>query len=143
MTSYDSRIEGEFIEKIIAKIFNGELMKCKYFDITANGIIEVKSFYFFWGKNNNASTIRINKKTFEMYRHKLRNDNCRFILVGKTKKKYYPIRMVFVVTWKEMDELLKKYGRKIEKKGRGMYYSISWTKLLQAKCIRCIEKCSN
>ena len=135
----NNRIDGLKIEKLIAKLLNGKIVKSQHYDIQAEGLVEVKSFYVF--SKSGYGSIAINKKTHERYKTLLNNKNCRYIFVGKTRKHMYPIRLIFVMTWEEVDKLLE--GRKVYKWSDGRkarYYRIPIRELFRFRNMRLIEE---
>lgn len=130
-----NRIDGLNIEKLIAKLLNGKIVRSKHYDIQAEGLVEVKSFYIFSKKS--YGKIYINSKTHNRYKNLLNNKNCRYIFVGKTHKHEYPIRFILIMTWEEVNRILeKRKTRKIDKRD---YYYITINELLKTKNLRLIE----
>ena len=134
---FKNRIDGLNIEKLIAKLLNGKIVRSRHYDIQADGLVEVKSFYM--RGNRCYGNISINRDTHERYKQLLDNRNCRYIFVGKTHKHEYPIRLIFIMTWEEVDKLLE--GRKLYNWSDGrkaMYYRLPIQELFKNKNMRLV-----
>jgi hypothetical protein len=136
--------EGEDIEDYIARIFKGRRLGEKPgYDLDAGKRhIEVKSFYFFVGKAENINSrthgkIKIYCRAHEKNRG---TENFLYVIVGKVRGRRVR-RLVFVLTWDEMDEVIRRNRCKERRFPNGMdVYELYWTQLLCTETLKKLFK---
>lgn len=128
--NYDEGIE---VEKLVATLINAShVSTLENYDVLTlkNHKVEVKSFYFFTGWKKRLGKIKININTHE-------NKSCDYYLfVGKSHQGRF-IRFVLILTWDEVDCLIKKLKKKPHALKCGVsVFEFSWMQLLNTSVHR-------
>jgi hypothetical protein len=122
--------EGKAIEKAVNAMLGGSEPDDMSYDLkVGDKRVEVKSFYFFTGADNKLGRAKINKETHE-------TGSCDiYVFMGKSKNKP-KMRLFFVLTWDELDRIIRRYKLKAHNSGIGSnipLYEISWMMLLSSR----------
>ena len=124
--------EGEDIEDFIARVFAGRKLSEKPgYDVDAGKRhIEVKSFYFFVGKKDKVKHHGKIKIYCDAHNSNKDTENFLYAIVGKVKGRRVR-RMLFILTWAEMDEVIKRHKCKRHRFPNNLeVYELHWTQFL-------------